>query len=98
MKYIKTFEYNLYKISSTIVVDIWNELWKNHRFQYPTNNPNIIFESKYFKDNDEMQIRILKFNGEYMSYVEVGNKFFHGTDEDEKDFTNWLYSLNLIQK
>ena len=98
MKYIKTFEYNFYKISPAIIDDIWNELWKNYKFQYPINNPNIVFDGKYNKGNGEMQINILKFNGEYMSYIKIGDKLFQGTDEDKDEFTKWLYSLNLIKK
>lgn len=98
MKYIKTFEYSLYKVPYSIIDDIWDELWKNHKFQYPINEPNVIFNSEYDKEHDEMIVHIQKFNGEYMRYVDISSKYFHGTDEDRIEFEKWLNSLNLIQK
>ena len=98
MKYIKTFENSLYRVPSVIIDDIWNELWKSYKFQYPINNPNIVFEGKYNKDKDELYVNILRFNGEFMQFLEIGDKFFQGTDENKDEFKKWLYSLNLIQK
>jgi hypothetical protein len=96
MKYIKKFESNLYRIPKNIIDNIWDELWTKHKFYYPLNQPNLIFESIYDKEHDDIAITISRFSGEKMSYVNIGTRYFYGTDEEKQKFVNWLYDLRLV--